>query len=184
MAPLLEGGVSEGRGGRINKSPIFTTYWYFRIMENDFHQLLLKAERFCAYQERCSFEVKQKLKELGADETGIEKIIASLQEDDYMNDERFAILFTSGKFRIKRWGKNKIRAELRMKQIPDALIKKGLDAIDKAEYQKTIEHLIKKKEKEVKSKNEKDKNQKIGMFLLSKGFESELIWKALKQVQD
>jgi regulatory protein len=153
-------------------------------MENNFHELLLKAERFCAYQERCSYEVKQKLRELGADETEIEKIIVSLQEDDFQNDERFALLFASGKFRIKRWGKNKIRAELRMKKIPDAFIKKGLDAINKEEYIKTIEHLIKKKEREVKSKNAKDKNQKIGMFLLSKGFESELIWKSLKQVQD
>lgn len=149
-------------------------------MQNDFHELLLKAERFCAYQERCSYEVKQKLKELGADETETEKIIASLQEDDFQNDERFARLFTSGKFRIKRWGKNKIRAELRMRHIPDSFIKKGLDAINQEDYLKTLQDLAKKKEREVKSKNQKDKNQKIGMFLMSKGFESELIWKALR----
>jgi regulatory protein len=150
--------------------------------KNNFHELLMKAERFCAYQERCSQEVKQKLKELGADENETETIIASLQEDDYQNDERFALLFTSGKFRIKRWGKNKIRAELRMKHIPDSFIKKGLDAINEEDYLKTLRELARKKEREVKSKNAKDKNQKIGMFLLSKGFESELIWKTLKQI--
>ena len=149
-------------------------------MKNNFHELLIKAERFCAYQERCSYEVKQKLKELGADETETEKIISSLQEDDFQNNERFALLFTSGKFRIKRWGKNKIRAELRIRKIPDALIKKGLDAINEQDYLKTLTELAKKKEREVKSKNPKDKNQKIGMFLLSKGYESELIWKILK----
>ena len=148
--------------------------------KNNFHELLLKAERFCAYQERCSYEVKQKLKELSADENETEKIIASLQEDDYQNDERFAILFTSGKFRIKRWGKNKIRAELRMRKIPDALIKKGLDAINEADYLKTLQELANKKERETKSKDKKSKKQKIVMFLLSKGYESELIWKILK----
>src|ERR1035437_2466204 len=106
--------------------------------KNNFHELLFKAERYCAYQERCSYEVKQKMKELGADENETEKIISSLQEDDFQNDERFARLFTSGKFRIKRWGKNKIRAELRMRHIPDALIKKGLDSINTGDYLKTL----------------------------------------------
>jgi len=152
--------------------------------ENELRQLLFKAERFCAYRERCSYEVRQKLKELEADEEETTKIIASLQEDDFLNDERFALLFTSGKFRIKRWGKNKIRAELRMKKVPDNFIYNALDAIDEDEYKNTIEHLIKKKEREVKSKSPKDKAQKIGMYLLSKGFESELIWKALKEARD
>ena|ERR1051326_2515965 len=142
--------------------------------------LLLKAERFCAYRERCSFEVKQKLRELGADENTSGKIISSLSEDDYLNDGRFAKLFTSGKFRIKRWGKNKIRAELRMKKIPDPVIYDALDSIDEGEYLKTIEHLAKKKEREVKAKNAKEKKRKIFMFLLSRGFESEMIWKILK----
>ncbi len=148
--------------------------------DSGFHDLLLKAERFCAYRERCSYEVKQKLKELGADENETEKVIASLQEDDYMNDGRFAKLFVSGKFRIKRWGKNKLRAELRMKKMPDSYIYNALDAIDEDEYLKTIEHLVAKKSKEVKGKNAQDKTRKIVMYLLSKGFESELIWKALK----
>ena len=145
---------------------------------------LLKAERFCAYRERCTFEVKQKLRELKADEKSSEKIISSLKEDDFLNDERFAKLFAGGKFRIKRWGKNKIRAKLRMKKISDSAIYDALDSINEEEYLQTIVHLAKKKEKEVKSKNPKEKKQKIGMFLLSRGFESELIWKVLKTPSD
>ena len=150
--------------------------------ENNFHELLVKAERFCAYQERSSYEVRQKMKEFDATETEIEKIIASIQEDDFQDDERFARLFTSGKFRIKRWGKNKIKSELRMKKISDPLIKKALDSIDESEYKKTILHLIQKKVKEVKSQEPRAKSQKIAMYLLSKGFESDLIWKNLKEV--
>ena len=148
--------------------------------QNNFHELLVKAERFCAYQERSSYEVKQKMKEFDATEEEIEKVISSLQEDDFQNDERFAKLFTSGKFRIKRWGKNKIKSELRMKKIPDQLIKNALDSIDEAEYKKTILHLIQKKDKEVKSLKPTDRKQKIFRFLLSKGFESSLVLANLK----
>ena len=84
---------------------------------------------------------------------------------------------SSGKFRIKRWGKNKIRAELRMKKIQDPLITKALDRIDEAAYRQTIAHLIKKKEKEVQRDKPENKKQKIFRFLLSKGFESSLILK-------
>lgn len=120
------------------------------------------------------------MKELGADEKETEKIISSLIGDDFLNDERFAKLFTSGKFRIKKWGKNKIRAALRMKKIPDDLISTALDALDELEYLKTIKHLAEKKRKEIKNPELKIKNQKVGMFLLTRGFESELIWKVLK----
>ena len=147
---------------------------------NSFHDLLLKAERFCSYQERCRFELQQKLKEWGADEDSTSKVIASLEENEYMNDERFAKLFASGKFRIKRWGKNKIRAELRMKKIPDAFIKKGLDAIDESEYKKTIQHLIGRKAKELKGQTTRDEKAKIVRYLLSKGFESSLVFANLK----
>ncbi|MEK6616017.1 MAG: regulatory protein RecX [Bacteroidota bacterium] len=143
--------------------------------------LLVKAERFCAYQERCSHEIKQKMKELGADEKTTEKIISSLEENDFLNDGRFAKLFTSGKFRIKRWGKNKIRAELRMKKITDDLISNALDGMDEEEYLTTIKYLAKKKRNEITNPEFRIQNQKIGMFLLSRGFESELIWKVLQK---
>jgi len=146
------------------------------------HQsLLLKAERFCAYQERSRTEVEKKLRELKAKQEEISKIIASLEEDEYLNDERFAKVFVNGKFRIKRWGKNKIRAELRMKKIPDNFISNALDGINDEEYLKTIKHLAEKKRKEIKNPEFRIQNQKIGMFLLSRGFESNLIWKVLKK---
>jgi len=143
--------------------------------------LLFKAERFCAYQERSRFEVEKKLRELKAKPDEISKIISSLTEDGYLHDERYAKLFASGKFRIKKWGKNKIRAELRMKKISGDLIQNALDAIDDEEYLKTIQHLIKRKAREAKTQDPKDKLRKIVMFLLSRGFESELIWKVLKK---
>ena len=150
-------------------------------MKNNLQQLLIKAERYCAYQERCRFEVEQKLRQLNAIPDEISKIISALEEDDFLNDERFAKLFVSGKFRIKRWGKNKIRAELKMKRVSNEKIQKALDDIDREEYLKTIQHIAAKKGKEIKNQELRIKKQKIGMFLLSRGFESGLIWKVLKK---
>ncbi|MFH1003927.1 MAG: regulatory protein RecX [Bacteroidota bacterium] len=144
-------------------------------MLSDKKNLLIKTERFCAYQERCSYEIKQKMSKLGADKITTEKIISSLKENDFLNDERFAKLFVSGKFRIKKWGKNKIRNELRKKKISDELINKGLNEINEREYIITLKELAKKKAREIQSS--KFKVQKIVMYLISKGFESELIWK-------
>ena len=143
--------------------------------------LLLKAERFCAYQERCRFEVEQKLRKLGAMPEEIKKIVVSLEEDDFLNEERFAKLFVSGKFRIKHWGKNKIRAELRMKKISNDKIQNVLDEINEEEYFNTIKKLAGQKRKKIQNTEYRIQNQKIGMFLSSRGFESELIWKVLKK---
>ena len=147
---------------------------------DNMYQLLQKAERFCAYQERSRFEVEKKLRKLGANSNEIIKIIQSLEEDECLNEIRFAKLFSGGKFRIKRWGKNKIRAELRMKNISNTIIQEALDSIDDEEYKKTIEHLVKKKERELTGQTTDDKRPKIVRYLLSKGFESELIWKVFK----
>lgn len=143
-------------------------------------ELLIKAERFCAYQERSESEVKRKLFELGADSDLTLKIIASLKENGFLDDERFSRLYASGKFRIKQWGKNKIRAELRMRKIHERFIKQALEEINEEDYMNTIRRLVNKKEKSVKGKNPKEKTQKIFHFLLSRGFESDLIWKCIK----
>lgn len=117
---------------------------------------------------------------MGADEKTSAKVISSLEEDDFLNEERFAKLFALGKFRIKRWGKIKIRAELRKKNISNELLEKALDEINEEEYLKTLQHLAKRKEQQIKNHHSKGKFQKTAMFLLSRGFEMENIRKVLK----
>jgi regulatory protein len=148
-------------------------------MNNTYIHLLAKAERFCAYQERCREDVKQKMKKLGADAHTIEKIISALEENDFLNDERFARLFASGKFRIKKWGRNKIRAALKMKKISNEYIEKGLNYINEKDYLNTLRELVRKKEKEIKNQEPGIRRMKIIRYLLSKGFEEELIWEVL-----
>ncbi len=142
-------------------------------------ELLDKAERYCAYTERCSYDVRHKLQKLGADESSISKIIANLQKKDYLDDARFARIFATGKFKNNRWGKTKIRAGLMKRQIPEPLISKALEGIDEESYRQCLSFLINKKTKELEGKNIEKAREKIAAYCLQKGFEADLVWKMI-----
>jgi len=142
--------------------------------------ILHKAQEYCAYSERCRFEVTQKLQQWGVDKTRASKMIEQLGKDNFINEDRYTELFIRSKFKIKKWGKNKIAAELRMKKIPESIISKYLQTIDTKEYYSAILSLIEKKSKELKEKDTFKKNQKIARFLIAKGFEPQQVFSALK----
>ena len=142
--------------------------------------ILHKAQAYCAYQDRCTFEVLQKLRDWGVDEERIPKIVESLTEDKFLNDDRYTVSFVSSKFRLKHWGRIKIAYELRLKKIPSELIFSALESIDENEYASTLQTLITRKSKEVKDTDAFRKKQKVARFLISKGFESELVFKMMK----
>jgi regulatory protein len=147
-------------------------------------QALQKAIHYCSYQERCHSEVKEKLYSFGLNKKEMEEILAKLIEENYLNEERFAIQFTGGRFRMKQWGKVKIKYELRKKQVSDYCIKKALASIDKNDYLKTLQKLSSVKIKMLKSeKNIFIKKKKISDYLLSKGFETDLINDLLKEIK-
>ena len=138
-------------------------------------QALLKLQTFCAYQERCIKEVKDKLKNLKAEPQHFNSIINSLINDNYLNEDRFVKSFVNDKFLLNKWGKVKIKYELIRKQIPEYTIDKALSEIDEDIYIKTIQDTIQKKLKEFpKPLSPQDKN-KLFRHLLSKGFEPSLI---------
>ena len=146
-------------------------------------QALPKAKHYCAYQERSHSEVKEKLYGFGLNKKEVEEILAVLIEEGYLNEERFALQYAGGKFRMKHWGKVKIRYELKQKQVSEYSIKKALAAIDKVEYQKTFFKLFEEKLKTVKSeKNIFTKKKKLQDYLLQKGFETDLIREALNDL--
>src|SRR5215217_6767174 len=108
-------------------------------------QAVQKLRQYCAYQERSHYEVQQKLYELGIRKAEHDEIIAALIEEDYLNEERFAMQYAGGKFRMKDWGRKKIYYALKEKQVSTYCINKALDAIDEADYLKTLQQLAKKK---------------------------------------
>ena len=147
-------------------------------------QALQKAKHYCGYQERCYSEAKAKLYSFGLYKKEVEELLTELINENYLNEERFAIQFAGGRFRIKQWGKVKIKYELKQKQVSDYCIKKALASINENEYQKTIQKLFSAKLKTLKSeKNIFIKKKKLQDHLLQKGFESALINKLLNELR-
>ncbi len=147
-------------------------------------EALGKLQRYCVYQDRCHKEVRSKLLDLEIYGDDLEDIMASLIGDDFLNEERFAQSFARGKFRIKKWGRIKIKIELKRKNISEYCLKKGLAEIDEDEYIKTIYDLIEKKDRTVKAKNDFERKGKVAAYLMRKGFESYLVWECLKDDDD
>ena len=138
-------------------------------------QALQKLKHYCAYQERCHRDVKEKLYNLGVWKKEHDEIITSLIEENYLNEERFAIAFAGGKFRVKQWGRVKIKYELKQKQVSDYCIKKALNQIDDEEYLKVLKSLADKKYASLKNEQYLVRKKKTTDYLLSRGFESELV---------
>ena len=146
-------------------------------------QSLPKIKQYCAYQERCHSEVRDKLYSFGLHKNEVEEIISTLITENYLNEERFAIHFAGGKFRMKQWGKIKIKQALKYKQVSDYCIQKALKEIDTDDYEKTFQKLVQQKLKSLKSeKNIFIKKRKLQDFLLQKGFETNMIRDAVKQL--
>jgi regulatory protein len=135
-------------------------------------QIILKLEAYCAYQERCLFEIETKLASLDSSPTDFKSIIAHLSECNFFNQERFAISFAIGKFRNNKWGKQKIKAGLFHKKISTDLIAKALSSINLTDYKAMAQNLYEKKWLSLKSeKNDFERKQKTLRYLQSKGFE-------------
>lgn len=140
--------------------------------------VLSKLKQYCAFQERCMFDVKEKLKTFHLQEDVYESIILQLKKEDYLNEERFAKVFAGGKLRINHWGKNKIYAALQKKRVPELFILEGLSAIDD-EYLSVLHQVIAKKNNELKETDINLRNKKLAKFAISKGFEYKLVWDVL-----
>ena len=140
---------------------------------------LEKAKSYCAYQERCHKEVSDKLFSWKLNTDEIDFIIDHLLQENYLNEERFAIAYAGGKFRIKQWGRKKIIQKLKEKRVSEYCIKKGLEEIDDEQYEKVLHQLIEKKYKSLKDKNTFTRKKKVAAYIYGRGYESNLIWEHL-----
>ena len=141
-----------------------------------------KLEHYCAYQERCHQEVVNKLQELGMIPAAIDAIISSLIQNNYLNEMRFAQSFARGKFRIKKWGKNRILRELKLRNISNYNIKKGMGQISEEDYHTTFMELFEKRKKEVARLPIEKQKKKLISYLSYRGWETELIYNALREL--
>lgn len=144
-------------------------------------EALKKAANFCAYQERTHREVKERLDEWGIWGDEADEIVVWLIENNYLNEERFAKVFAGSKFRVKQWGRLKIRQELKMRGVSDYCLQMGMNEIDDDDYINTLEQLITKKQAEIKDTNPLVVKQKLLRYTLSKGYEQDLVWEVLNK---
>lgn len=141
-----------------------------------------RLEALCAYQERCSYELIKKMNTWFIDLEDQDILLSDLISNNFLNEERFAEAFASGRMRIKRWGKIKIRIELKKKMISNYSIDKALKSIDLDEYWENLTHLA---ERKWQLSNEKDlfkRKVKLYRFLNSKGYEADLIKDAVEEI--
>jgi regulatory protein len=139
---------------------------------------LQKLQSFCGYQERSTSEVLTKLQGMGLSREPIEEIVMKLMEDNFLNEERFALAYARGKFRIKSWGKIRIKLGLKTRNVPEHLIKKALKEVDtEGSYLETLEKLIVYKLRE--SGGDRDK---AAGYALRRGFESGFVFEKLNQL--
>jgi regulatory protein len=144
-------------------------------------QALQKLMHYCAYQERCHNEVREKLFQLGAWKKDHDEIIATLISENYLNEERFAIAFAGGKWRTKRWGRLKIKRALQQKGLSAYCIAKGLKEIGEDEYDRTIIELARKKYAALKNLQYLVRKKRTIDFLVGKGFETDRILSLLRK---
>ena len=140
--------------------------------------LLEKARKFCAYQERSIFDVKVKLTSWNVNEKIVSEIILQLKKEDFINEDRFALAFATGKMRNNSWGRNKITYALMKKQIPELTIQIALNSLDQDEYLNILKSIL--SSKKIDDDNEFRKNNKLVKYAQQKGFQPELSWKIIK----
>lgn len=146
------------------------------------NELIEKAKRYCAYAERCSFDVEQKLVQLGADANTIPGIISKLTEEQYIDDQRFAALFARSKLHNNKWGKVKISAELHKRKIKETTINMALEGIDEEDYRQCLRALIAKKHEALINKNASRPKEKVASHCIQKGFETHLVFEHLDDI--
>lgn len=143
----------------------------------------LKLEYYCSYQERCHQEVVQKCYDLGMQSNEIDVIVVHLLQHNFLNEERFARSFARGKYRIKAWGKVRIVNELKQRQISSPNIKCALTEISEEEYEATFDILAEKHWNSITERKGQKKNKKFCDYLFRKGWESNLVYEKLKELE-
>lgn len=141
----------------------------------DFQIALEKAAKYCAYQERCQWDLEKKMMEWNIDTEIREEVLVEMIQQNFINEERYAKAFTNGKVNIKRWGRIKIKNELRARKISDYSIRKAFEEIDEDKYVLNLQHLLQHKDGIIYAKDDFERRMKLFQYISSKGYETQII---------
>jgi len=151
--------------------------------ESLYKSALSRAMTLCSQREYCTGDIRSKLNSWGTGDEDCERIITALIKENFINESRYAGAFVNDKFRNNKWGRVKIAAHLGIKKIPPEIIKSALDSIDNDLYNKTIREVVLSHRRSVKAKNRYDLKGKLLRYGLSKGFESNLLYDLLNDIE-
>lgn len=140
-----------------------------------------RAEKYCAYQERSQVEVRRKLWEWGIYGDEAEEVLYELITSNFINEERFAVAYAGGKFRIKKWGRKKILQGLEQHQLSSYCIKKAMKEVPQSEYENTLRQLLDKKSRLLSESDVFLRNHKLARYAISRGYEPDLVWRMLNE---
>ncbi|HXB13899.1 MAG TPA: regulatory protein RecX [Bacteroidia bacterium] len=150
---------------------------------------LARVRKYCAYSERSKVEVKKKLVEYGVMEGDINMILEKLVKEGFLNESRFALAFAGGKFRMKKWGRTRIKMEMKRKGLSQELIEQGLSELPEKAYTDTLDELLNKKWKQLQGKSEGNNSkpimaekQKLIRYALQKGYEQDIVMNRMSKL--
>ena len=147
-----------------------------------YQEMKLRAAAYCSTSEHCAYDIKKKLTEWGANEQESAQIIDYLQEENFLNEQRFVQAFVKDKVRFSKWGKIKIAFELKMKKINEQEISRTMEQIDEEVYINILSELLEKKDKSIKYSSQNDRKSKLFRFAQSRGFENSLTIKIIDRI--
>jgi len=143
---------------------------------------LKKLQRYCAYQDRCHQEVRHKLLDLGLYGADVEDVITDLITENFLNEERFARSYARGKFRMKQWGRVRIRRELKQRNISDYCIRKAMEEIAAADYEEVLSEVLQKRLPKIRETQPYQIRKKLVDYALSRGYEIGLAWEQARRL--
>jgi len=146
-------------------------------------EIYQKLMRYCAYQDRCSADIAQKIRLWGLGNDVLKGALEFLKDEGFIDDLRYAKSFVRGKFRSNKWGTAKIKEGLYAKKIPKALIVEALTELETEDYQGQLKEVLLKKDRLLKEDDPFKREQKLALYAQSKGYELNLIWKILKEIK-
>ena len=143
-------------------------------------EALNKAAAYCTLCERCISEVTTKLTAWGVPFAEQRKIIARLQEEKFIDEQRYCRAFANDKLRFNHWGRKKIIFALYEKKLPKDFVNDAVEEIDEEEYMNVLKEVIAIKSREFKGKDDYSTRQKLMRFAASRGFEAGAIMRVIK----
>ncbi len=147
-----------------------------------FEWVLEKTKTICSKQEKCISEIRDKLQKMNISDTDKDKVINTLIEENFINEQRYASSFVADKFRFNKWGKRKIAHTLRQKGIPGDIAQQALNKIDEPEYQKMIMEELKKKKNTIRPSCKNTVKEKIFRFAQNRGYEHDYIYRFINML--